>query len=61
MKVINDRTVYEFTNVELAKSFTLRCNKPMQILLGDAPFFWVASLGDAEWFVEQGYELLSSE
>jgi hypothetical protein len=58
MKIISDRAIYEFSNLADAEAFTLRARKPMQILLGNAPYYWVASLADAEWLAEQGYEVL---
>jgi hypothetical protein len=56
MKMIEGRTVFEFTSIEAAKSFALRCDKPMQIVLGTAPMYWVASLADASWLTKKGYE-----
>jgi hypothetical protein len=34
MKVIEGRTVFEFSSLDAAKDFALRCIKPVQILLG---------------------------
>jgi hypothetical protein len=56
MKIIEGKTVFEFTGLEAAKSFALRCDKPMQILLGDAPVYWVTSLADSSWLTAKGYE-----
>jgi hypothetical protein len=58
MKIIRDRPVFEFSNLADAKAFALRAAKPMLILLGDAPYYWVASLADAASLAEEGYELL---
>jgi hypothetical protein len=60
MQVIKGRTVFEFSSLENAKSFAIGCEKPMQIILGDAPFYWVASLADATWLTANGYELLDA-
>jgi hypothetical protein len=60
MKQINNRCVYEFADLEVARAFSNRCNKPMQIVFGDAPYYWVTSLADAEWLVKKGYELLET-
>ncbi len=58
MKVINNITVFEFTDEAAARSYAERCNKPMQILLGDHPYYFVASLTDAERLAALGYEFM---
>lgn len=59
MRVVEGITVFEFTALDAAQAYSERCIKPMQILLGDCPYYWVASLGDAERLVALGYEFVN--
>jgi predicted ATP-grasp superfamily ATP-dependent carboligase len=59
-KTINDITVFEYTDLATAEALVELSVEPMQILLGDYPFYWVASREEAEQLVALGYELLPS-
>jgi hypothetical protein len=58
MKLIKGATIYEFTDLELAQEFANQANMPMQILLGDHPYYWVTTVNAAEQLASLGYEFL---
>ena len=50
-------TIYKFTEMANAISFTEHCIKIMMIVLGDDEKFWVVTPAHAARLVKQGYEL----
>jgi len=58
LTTINGRRVYgfRFRSLELAQSFVNHATKPLRIVLGDHPEFWVVRPVDAERLVRAGYE-----
>jgi hypothetical protein len=50
-------TIYKFTRLGNALSFTDRCPKIHMIILGDDERFWVVTPAHAARLVRQGYEL----
>ena len=50
-------TIFKFSNLGLAKSFTYDATKIWIIILGDDEMFWVVTPAHAERLVRQGYEL----
>lgn len=47
---------YRFQSPFAAYRFAANATKPMSIILGDCPEFWVVSPADAEGLVKMGYE-----
>ena len=50
-------TIYKFSELANALSFTERCIKIMMITLGDDERFWVVTPAHATRLMKQGYEL----
>jgi len=46
-----------FKNLETAKNFAARAVKPMTVVFGDCPQYWVVTVADAMRLVKQGYEV----
>jgi hypothetical protein len=51
-------TIFRFRNLATARSFAFRWEKPAVIVMGDHPFFWVVSPGQAKRLEALGYETL---
>ena len=58
LTTINGKQVYgfRFRSLRLAKSFANRATKPLWIMLGDHPEFWVVRPVDADRLERAGYE-----
>jgi len=50
-------TIYKFSELATAISFSQRCIKIMMIVLGDDEKFWVVTPAHATGLMKQGYEL----
>ena len=50
-------TIYKFSELSNAISFTERCIKIMMIILGDDEKFWVVTPAHSTRLMKQGYEL----
>ena len=50
-------TIYRFSSLANATSFSQRCVKIMMIILGDDEKFWVVTPAHATRLMKEGYEL----
>jgi hypothetical protein len=57
---IEGRRIYfsQFTSLNAAELMTYRAARPMRIIMGDAPFYWVVTPADAQRLVKAGYEMI---
>ena len=53
-------TIFRFRDLPTARSFASRWEKPAVIVMGDHPFYWVVSPGQAKRLEALGYEILET-